>query len=66
MLRYIFSHDASHKPMSDCDSQKVKDNKAEMLALATYVHEVTSQLFAGLLSLNGDDTLNPSIHHYVE
>jgi hypothetical protein len=52
--------------MSHWDSQKVKDNKAEMLALATYVHEVTAQLFAGLLSLNGDDTWNPSIHRYVE
>jgi hypothetical protein len=66
MLRYVRTHDDSHKPMSHWDSQKVKDNKAEMLALATYVHEVTAQLFAGLLSFNGDDTWNPSIHRYVE
>jgi hypothetical protein len=52
--------------VTDCTSQKVKDSKEEMLELAAHASGVTSELFAGLQSLDDVDNLIPIIDDYVK
>jgi hypothetical protein len=55
-----------HMILSDYDLQEVKNNKEDMLALATYAQEVTSKLFDGLKRLEDVDSMSSDINDFVK